>query len=67
MAGCLALLFTPRCRAICCGGKPLPAQDFSEGFSRDELAARYETPVNTIKSWLRRGLARLRDCLESVA
>ena len=40
---------------------------YYEGFSRDELAARYETPVNTIKSWLHRGLASLRDCLGSAA
>ena len=40
---------------------------YYEGFSRDELAAKYETPVNTIKSWLHRGLTSLRDCLESAA
>src|ERR1700744_1321121 len=37
---------------------------YYEGFSRDELAAKYNTPVNTIKSWLHRGLASLRGCLE---
>ncbi|MBV9395660.1 MAG: sigma-70 family RNA polymerase sigma factor, partial [Methylobacteriaceae bacterium] len=40
---------------------------YYEGFSRDELAARYATPVNTIKSWLHRGLASLRNCLEAAA
>ncbi|MEA2839984.1 MAG: hypothetical protein QOF41_1314 [Methylobacteriaceae bacterium] len=40
---------------------------YYEGFSRDELAAKYAAPVNTIKSWLHRGLASLRDCLESAA
>ena len=40
---------------------------YYEGFSRDELAAKYATPVNTIKSWLHRGLASLRDCLGSAA
>jgi RNA polymerase sigma-70 factor (ECF subfamily) len=40
---------------------------YYEGFSRDELAMRYEKPVNTIKSWLHRGMASLRDCLESAA
>lgn len=35
------------------------------GYSREELAERYATPVNTIKSWLRRGSEKLRLCLES--
>mgnify|MGYP001049267936 CR=1 FL=1 len=33
------------------------------GFSRDELALHFDRPVNTIKSWLRRGAERLRECL----
>ena len=33
------------------------------GFSRDELANHFERPVNTIKSWLRRGTERLKQCL----
>ncbi|MEM1383677.1 MAG: sigma-70 family RNA polymerase sigma factor [Pseudomonadota bacterium] len=37
---------------------------YYEGWSRNELAARYESPQNTVKSWLRRGLASLRQCLE---
>jgi len=35
------------------------------GYSRDELAMRFERPVNTIKTWLHRGLAALRTCLEA--
>jgi RNA polymerase sigma factor (sigma-70 family) len=35
------------------------------GYSRDELATRFERPVNTIKTWLHRGLASLRECLEA--
>jgi RNA polymerase sigma factor (sigma-70 family) len=35
------------------------------GYSREELAVRYERPVNTIKTWLHRGLATLRTCLEA--
>jgi RNA polymerase sigma factor (sigma-70 family) len=35
------------------------------GYSRDELAIRYDRPVNTIKTWLHRGLAALRTCLEA--
>lgn len=35
------------------------------GFSRDEISAHFSTPVNTVKSWLRRGLVRLQQCLEN--
>lgn len=35
------------------------------GLSREELSARYDAPVNTIKTVLRRGLAALRQCLEA--
>ena len=37
---------------------------YYEGWTRDELAKRFEMPVNTIKTRLRRGLAKLRGCLE---
>ena len=40
---------------------------YCEGFSREELAARFERPVNTIKTWLHRGLANLRSCLDANA
>lgn len=33
------------------------------GFSRDEISTKFDTPVNTIKSWLRRGIERLQQCL----
>lgn len=36
---------------------------YYEGFSREELAIRYERPVNTIKTWLHRSAATLRTCL----
>ena len=38
---------------------------YYRGFSREALARRYGKPAPTIKTWLRRGLAQLRDCLES--
>lgn len=38
---------------------------YCEGLSRDELAAKYGQPVNTIKTWLRRSLAALKGCLGS--
>ncbi len=40
---------------------------YCEGFSREELAERYERPVNTIKTWLHRALGSLKGCLESVS
>lgn len=39
---------------------------YYEGFSREELAQRYDRPVNTIKTWLHRSLASLRTCLEGL-
>jgi RNA polymerase sigma-70 factor (ECF subfamily) len=37
---------------------------FYEGLSYPELAARSAVPLGTMKSWIRRGLLRLKDCLE---
>lgn len=37
---------------------------YQYGYSREELASRYDVPTGTVKSWLRRALQRLKDCLE---
>jgi len=37
---------------------------YYEGWTREELGRRLETPVNTIKTRLRRAIAKLRGCLE---
>lgn len=37
---------------------------FYDGFTYDELARRLGVPLSTMKSWIRRGLARLRHCLD---
>lgn len=37
---------------------------FFEGLSYPQLAARAAVPLGTMKSWIRRGLQRLRTCLE---
>lgn len=37
---------------------------YCEGYSREELSARFDAPVNTVKTWLRRGLATLKNCLD---
>lgn len=36
---------------------------YHQGLSRDELAARFNVPVGTVKTWLHRSLARLKECL----
>jgi RNA polymerase sigma factor (sigma-70 family) len=38
---------------------------YYEGYSREELARRFDRPVNTIKTWLHRSLATLKSCLEA--
>jgi RNA polymerase sigma-70 factor (ECF subfamily) len=38
---------------------------YYRGFSREALSKRLGRPVPTIKTWLRRSLAELRDCLSS--
>ncbi len=35
------------------------------GYSREEIASHFSSPVNTVKSWLRRGSEKLRECLET--
>ena len=37
---------------------------FYEGFTYDDLAKRLGVPLSTMKSWIRRGLAKLRQCLD---
>lgn len=37
---------------------------FLEGATYEELAARMGVPLGTMKSWIRRGLLKLRTCLE---
>ena len=37
---------------------------FFEGVTYEVLARREETPLGTMKSWIRRGLLKLRSCLE---
>ena len=38
---------------------------FFDGFTYAELAERAEVPLGTMKSWIRRGLQKLRTCLEA--
>jgi RNA polymerase sigma-70 factor (ECF subfamily) len=36
---------------------------YYNGWSREQLAVKFDKPVNTIKTWLRRGLIQIRECL----
>lgn len=38
---------------------------FVEGYSHPELARRTGRPLGTVKSWIRRGLTQLKECLGS--
>src|SRR5689334_7546103 len=38
---------------------------FFEGVTYEALAKRMDAPLGTVKSWIRRGLARLKGCLQS--
>ena len=53
--GCLDQLDDPQRDAI--------RTAFFDGLTYAELAARRSVPLGTMKSWVRRGLARLKDCL----
>lgn len=37
---------------------------YVEGYSYQELADRFQLPLNTMRTWLRRSLLSLRDCLK---
>lgn len=36
---------------------------YYNGWSREQLAAKFDTPVNTVKTWLRRSMIEIRECL----
>jgi RNA polymerase sigma-70 factor (ECF subfamily) len=38
---------------------------YMEGYSYQELAERLEQPINTVRTWLRRSLISLKECLSS--
>ena len=37
---------------------------YLDGISYDDLAKRFNVPLNTMRTWLRRGLLSLRECME---
>lgn len=40
---------------------------YCEGFSQEELSERLQRPIGTIKSWIRRSLVSLKECLDGHA
>jgi RNA polymerase sigma-70 factor (ECF subfamily) len=36
---------------------------FIEGYTHEQIAAKLGTPLGTVKSWVRRGLLSLKECL----
>ena len=40
---------------------------YQHGLSHGELAAQLQKPLGTVKSWVRRGMASLRQCMEAAA
>jgi RNA polymerase sigma-70 factor (ECF subfamily) len=57
LLGCLGHLEEDRRRMVLLA--------YYSGWSRDQLAAEFEAPANTIKTWLRRSLMEIRECLGS--
>lgn len=56
-------------RLLACVGRLEPDRQrlvllaYYNGWSREQLAAQFKTPVNTVKTWLRRSLIEIRQCL----
>jgi len=59
LAGCLKALDAKQRQTIVLA--------FFEGLSHAELAQHMREPLGTVKTWVRRGLARLKGCLASAA
>jgi RNA polymerase sigma-70 factor (ECF subfamily) len=55
--GCLGQLEVDRADAV--------RGAYLDGFSYEELAARHSVPLNTMRTWLRRSLMKLKECLSA--
>jgi RNA polymerase sigma-70 factor, ECF subfamily len=56
---CLEALDPDRAQAV--------RQAYVEGMSYQELAERFAVPLNTMRTWLRRSLLKLRECMDGNA
>jgi RNA polymerase sigma-70 factor, ECF subfamily len=58
-------------RLLSCLGKLDPEKQrilllaYYSGWSRDQLSKKLDIPVNTIKTWLRRSLLEIRECMSA--
>lgn len=65
----LAIASSDRARIVACMAELPPDRAeavrrvYLEGDTYRDLAARLDVPVNTVRTWLRRSLRRLRECL----
>ena len=50
--------------ALEAGQKQAIALAFYQGLSHSELSRHLKQPLGTVKSWVRRGLERLKACLD---
>jgi RNA polymerase sigma-70 factor (ECF subfamily) len=57
LSACLATLDPDRAEAV--------SRAYMYGDSYADLAARYGVPLNTVRTWLRRSLLKLRECLST--
>lgn len=57
IANCLGTLEPDRAEAV--------RGAYLDGFSYEELAQRHAVPLNTMRTWLRRSLMKLKECLTS--
>lgn len=55
LAHCLSLLDDPKRQCV--------IDAFVEGYTHEQIASRLSKPVGTVKSWIRRGLIALKECL----
>jgi RNA polymerase sigma-70 factor, ECF subfamily len=55
LSGCLAGLEEPKRNAILLA--------FVDGYTHEQIAQRMNTPLGSVKSWIRRGLLKLKECL----
>lgn len=56
IARCLSELDENKARAV--------RDAYVEGYSYEELARQHDVPINTMRTWLRRSLISLKECLE---